>query len=80
MLQKTLALVVVLIGLTAVIFPFTSGDQAYFIEDSYYINIKDSVDQTYEPYINTLIQQDLNRAASFEKKELRTQVHFCETT
>lgn len=72
MLQKVLAIVIVFIGLTAVIFPFASGDQAYFIGDSYYINLKDSVDQKYEPYINSLVQQDLSKKAAREKKELRT--------
>lgn len=77
MIQKKLPFVVSLalftIGLFFTIFPFTSGEKAYFAKDNLYINIKDSIDLGYQPYLKSLLQQELSATAFQEKKAIRDQ-------
>ena len=70
MIQKIVSICIVIIGLFLFVFPFTSGDNAYFIKDTYFLNITDSVDKGYEPYLKMLVQKERSELAFVEKKQL----------
>jgi hypothetical protein len=71
MAQKILSSIIILIGILVIIFPFTGGKDAYFIGDNFYINIKDSVESKYEPYLTKLATSQRTKLTFQEKKELR---------
>lgn len=71
MFQKFLALFIILIGLIITTIPFVAGEKAYFIGDSYYINMKDSIDLGYEPFLKSLVQKERSKLAFNDKKQLR---------
>ncbi len=73
MIRKLVAISITIIGVILLIFPFTAGKNAYFIKDTFYINITDSVDQGYEPFVKMSIQKEKNELAFKEKKEIREQ-------
>ena len=54
-----------------IVFPFTGGKDAYFIGDNFYINLKDSVESKYEPYLTKLAKSQRTKLTFQEKKELR---------
>jgi hypothetical protein len=71
MAQKILSTIIILIGLLVMIFPFTGGKDAYFIGDNFYINLKDSVESKYEPYLTKLAKSQRTKLTFQEKKDLR---------
>lgn len=71
MAQKILSSIIILIGLLVIIFPFTGKKDAYFIGDNFYINLKDSVESKYEPYLTKLAKTQRTKLTFKEKKELR---------
>jgi len=77
MIQKflpyLLIVVIAKIGLAITIFPFFSGEKAYYVNDTLYLNIKDSVDTGYEPYLKSIIQQKQSTLAFGEKSDFRAQ-------
>ena len=74
MAQKILSSIIILIGILVIIFPFTGGKDAYFIGDNFYINIKDSVESKYEPYLTKLATSQRTKLTFQEKKELKKNV------
>ncbi len=58
-----------LLGLGIVITPYISYDEAYFVNDDYYITMADSIEAGYEPYISDLITAERNQLALLKKKE-----------
>ncbi len=71
MAQKILSTIIILIGIMVIVFPFTGGKDAYFIGDNFYINLKDSVESKYEPYLTKLAKSQRTKLTFQEKKELR---------
>lgn len=71
MIQKLAKILLLLIGLIIIILPYKSGDDAYFIKDTFYVNLVDSVDMGYEPFLKNLVQKDRNQLAFKEKTALR---------
>jgi hypothetical protein len=61
-----------IVGLLVITFPFSSGEKAYYVNDNQYINIKDSVDKGYTPYLKSILQQKQYSLAFEEKKEFRS--------
>ena len=57
-----------LLGLGIVITPYISYDEAYFVNDDYYITMADSIEAGYEPYISDLITAERNQLALLKKK------------
>ena len=70
-LSSLLSFAVIVVGLLIIIFPFTSGEDAYFVKDSYYINLKDSVDEGYVPFLKTMVQKERSNFGYLEKKVFR---------
>ena len=58
-----------LLGLSVIITPYISYDEAYFVEKDYYITMVDSIEAGYEPYISDLITAERNQLALLKKKE-----------
>jgi hypothetical protein len=58
-----------LLGLAVVVTPYISYDEAYFIDDNYYITMADSIEAGYEPYISDLLTAERNQLAVLKKKE-----------
>ena len=73
LLPFVLAAVIFLAGIIVLTFPFSSGENAYYVKDSLYLNIKDSVDKGYQPYLHSLLQQKQSALAFTAKKSLREQ-------
>lgn len=61
----------VLMGILSITTPFFSHKDAYFVGEDYYINMVDSVDAQYGPYIKDLVQAERNKKAISEKKQYR---------
>lgn len=57
------------LGLTTILVPFVSYEEAYFVGDDYYLTMCDSVETGYEPYIEGLIIAERSYEASVEKKK-----------
>ncbi len=74
--SSLLSFAVITVGLLVTIFPFTSGEDAYFVNDSYYINLKDSVDEGYVPFLKTLVQKERSNFGHLEKKTFREAIKF----
>ena len=77
MFQKTLPYlliaVIAMVGFIVAIFPLATGERAYYVNDNLYVNIKDSVDMGYKPYLRSMLQQKQSSLAFEEKKALREQ-------
>ena len=58
-----------LLGLSIIITPYISYDEAYFVDKEYYITMVDSIEEGYEPYISDLITAERNQLALLKKKE-----------
>ncbi len=58
-----------LLGLVVIITPYISYDEAYFVDDDYYITMVDSIEIGYEPYVADLIVAERNQLAALKKKE-----------
>ncbi len=58
-----------LLGLSVIITPYISYDEAYFVDKDYYITMVDSIEEGYEPYISDLITAERNQLALLKKKE-----------
>lgn len=65
---------IVLIGILSITAPFFSYKEAYFVQEDYYINMVDSVDVQYGPYIKDLVQAERNKKAIAEKKQYRSTI------
>lgn len=57
-----------LIGLVIIIIPYTSYEEAYFVDEAYYITMRDSIEEGYKPYITELIVAEKSFQASIERK------------
>ncbi|MFT6746509.1 MAG: hypothetical protein ACJAZ2_000850 [Glaciecola sp.] len=73
LLSSILIAIISLAGIIVTIFPFTSGEKAYYVNDKVYINIKDSVDMGYNPFLRSMLQKKQSSLAFEEKKALREQ-------
>lgn len=71
MIQKLSSFTLIIVGFIILIFPFFSGDDAYFIGKDFYINQTDSVNLKYEPYMEQLAAAQMNKKSFKFKKELR---------
>ena len=58
-----------LLGIAVVMTPYISYDEAYFVDNDYYITMADSVEAGYEPYISDLLTAERNQLAVLKKKE-----------
>ena len=58
-----------LLGLAVIITPYASYEEAYFVDDEYYITMADSIEAGYEPYISDLLNAERNQLAILKKKE-----------
>ena len=57
-----------LFGLVIIIIPYTSYEEAYFVDEEYYITMRDSIEDGYKPYITELIVAEKSFQASIERK------------
>ena len=57
-----------LLGLVTIIVPYTNYEEAYFVDDDYYITMCDSIEQGYYPYVEGLIIAERSFHASIERK------------
>lgn len=77
MFQKALPYILItiisVVGIIVILFPFSSGEKAYYVNDNIYINIKDSVDMGYNPFLRSMLQKKQSSLAFEEKKALREQ-------
>lgn len=71
MVQKITSAAIIFIGLAIMIFPMFTGKKAYFAKDNFYINMVDSVDIGYNPYISKIIVSKRAKLAFKEKKQIR---------
>ncbi len=58
-----------ILGLTVIVTPYFSYDEAYFVNDDYYITMVDSIEVGYEPYVEGLVIAERSYLASLKKKE-----------
>jgi hypothetical protein len=76
MIQKSLPYLLItvisVIGILVTLFPLFSGEKAYYVNDTLYLNIKDSVDMGYNPYLKSIVQQKQYTLAFQEKSDFRT--------
>lgn len=72
-LSHVLIALIAVIGLIVISFPFTSGENAYYVNDNLFLSIKDSVDMGYKPYLKSILQQKQSALAFQEKKKFREQ-------
>lgn len=73
-MKRVLAIVIFLIGFLLILFPFVSGDKAYYAGDNYFLNLKDSVELKFPQYLISLAQKSRSAKAFNAKKALRNQM------
>ena len=58
-----------LIGIVFIATPYTNYEEAYFVDEDYYITMCDSIEVGYKPYIEDKISSERNHKALLETKK-----------
>ena len=73
-MKRILALSIILFGFILILFPFVSGDKAYYAGENYFLNLKDSVELKFPNYLISLAQKTRSAKAFEAKKKLRKEM------
>jgi uncharacterized protein YqgC (DUF456 family) len=71
MAKRIISIVLIILGFLILIYPSFTGRSAYFAGEKFYINMVDSVDLQYVPYLEKQIQSQQNKISYKEKKAFR---------
>lgn len=74
MAKRIISGVLIAVGLFILVYPSFTGRPAYFAGKNFYINMVDSVDLQYVPYLKKQIQSQQNKLAYKEKKSFRENI------
>lgn len=70
MSRKIFSIILFVVGISSIIFPFASYEEAYFVNDTYYVTMVDTINDRYPNYVVDLIVSERNVKAAKEKKSL----------